>query len=213
MISVLTPSRGRPEALLTSIQSILETANNPDDVEILVAVDPDECYDSRLYPNTKIWVAPERYGYRGMNKYLNGLAELAQGDWLLNWNDDATMLTPGWDHILMALDSNVLVAGLQDNFPTDLTCFPAVNHRAVKALGEFCIDTPHVDTWWQDIGHLSGRFQAVAIHVHHDRFDLTGNNNDTTWQEGRSGLRSQEFYQAGVQTPLLAASVLLKDLP
>jgi hypothetical protein len=195
------------------VNSIRDTAKFPENIEIIVAIDPDEQYDTEKYPGTFFWSAPERYGYRGMNKYLNGLAELSKGDWLVNWNDDAIMLTEGWDEILMSLDPSVLIAGLQDNVPGDLVCFPAVRREAVKALGEFCVDTPHVDTWWQDIGRSSGRLQSVPIYVFHDRFDLTGGNNDATWQEGRSGLRSAEFYQSEIQGSLVAASRTIKELP
>lgn len=221
MISVLTPSRGRPQSLRTSADSIFATASRPDEIEFLVVLDPDEKFEGYKlafqdpHPSYKIriFLSPKRYGYRGMADYLNLLAESATGDWLLNWNDDATMLTEAWDDTLRAMDPNIMVAGLQDNYPGyGMVCFPAVRRVAVDLLGKFCEDTPHVDTWWQDIGTKSNTLEIVDVHVKHDRFDLTGGHMDTTWTEGRSGLRSNEFYGPRIQGLLQNAADKIQEL-
>ena len=77
MISVLMPSRGRPESAAASAESLFSLAANPDQVEILVALDPDDdgpYADLRLGPRACFWTAPERYGYMRLERYYNHLA-------------------------------------------------------------------------------------------------------------------------------------------
>ena len=41
-ISVLFPTRGRPEMALKSMQSMISTADDPDGIEFLIAIDDDD---------------------------------------------------------------------------------------------------------------------------------------------------------------------------
>lgn len=213
MISVLVPSRGRPESLRRSIRGLLDVADQRDAVQIVVGCDPDDAESQAAalaLPNpfngNATWVAPERYGYGRLYEYYNALAAIAAGGWLLLWNDDAFMTSTGWDTQIEALPETVLVADLHNAFSPGLCCFPAVRREAVAALGAFCIDTPHVDSWWQEIGRRSGTIRAISAHVHHDRADLTGGHNDATYQEGRAGLRNEEFFGPAVQSQINAAA-------
>jgi hypothetical protein len=214
VISVLLASRGRPESLRRSIRGLLDTADQRDEVQVLVACDPDDpaTYDAAVaLPNPSgvnyTWIAPERYGYSRLYEYYNALAEHASGEWLLNWNDDAFMTTTGWDLQITDLPPEVLVADLHNSFSPGLCCFPAVRWEAVAALGAFCIDTPHIDSWWQEISRRSGTIRAIPAHVHHDRADLTGGHDDATYREGREGLRNEEFYGPRTQSQIDAAVV------
>lgn len=195
MISVLLPTRQRPQMFETSVRSLMGAAHR--NFQLLVAVDPDDV--DTYAPELPKWVAPERYGYSNLNIYYNALAERATGDWLLLWNDDAIMDTLGWDQILMDLPPTTLIADLQSQHSPHLCCFPAVRKAAVRAVGGFSPHTPHCDTYWQDIGHATGSIQSVPIHVDHRRFDLSGTNNDQVWTDGQAGYRSNEYYGEYVQ--------------
>jgi hypothetical protein len=166
VITVLCPSRGNPALLYRSVQSLRSTATG--DLQVLAAIDPDEAAlyaAADAYPGTEFWIAPERYGYDRLHVYYQRLAPLAQGDWLLIWNDDATMMTLGWDAEIMALPREVFVADVRSpHYP--LCCFPAVRREAVEALGKFSTDTPHVDTFWGDIGVMAGVLQRVGVYAH-----------------------------------------------
>ncbi len=70
MISVLCPTRGRPERLAANIPSLRET--KADRLELLVAIDPDE--DAQDYRDYYPAVMPERYGYGELYRYYNALA-------------------------------------------------------------------------------------------------------------------------------------------
>ena len=100
-VSVLCPTRARPELLKASIESLDWRANNPGMVEYLLAVDPDDDLPELAHPKrTRVILAPTRFGYGRLECYYNMLAEQASGKWLFLWNDDALMQTYGWDSVI-----------------------------------------------------------------------------------------------------------------
>ena len=217
-ISVLMPSRDRPGSLVSSALSLLRNAERPDLVEILVAADPDDqvTADTARDMNLPCWIAPERYGYSRLNVYFNALCELSGKRWVLLWNDDARMLTGGWDRIITQSEvvdgRQIAVCDLWvDRHSPDLCTFPAVRRDAIEATGGvFSPHTCHCDTWWQDIGRATESIAPVPIKVEHQRADLTGQHNDRTYREGQAGYRSHEFYGAVVQGHMHSAITNLR---
>lgn len=215
-VSVLLPTRKRPESLRASVTSLRERATYPDLLDILVAVDPDDPESVEVAKELgieRIWVTDERYGYGQLHRYYNGLADAADGEWMLLWNDDAKMLTERWDEVLAALDDRVLVADLQSQHSPRLVCFPAVRRAAVEAVGGFSPHTPHCDTYWQQIGRETRRMVAIPVHVFHDRNDITGGHDDETWREGQAGYRQQEFFSPPIQTAIRQDAAKVRRLP
>src|SRR5262247_192752 len=103
MISILLPSRGRPQSLCSTINGLRDLADDPARIEVLVAADPDdqETVDAaRAVDADSVIVTQERYGYHRLHEYVNRLAAQAHGTWLLLWNDDAVMLTESWDTVV-----------------------------------------------------------------------------------------------------------------
>lgn len=216
-IAVLLPSRKRVASLIDSVASLANKALRWDQVEILVAADPDDPktaeYAEKL-PNTSCWIAPERYGYGRLNEYFNRLAATNRfAEWYLLWNDDARMETLAWDQILRDLPAQTLVADLQvDQHSPDLCTFPAVRGCAVWAIGDFSPVTCHCDTWWQDIGRMLEAITPVPIKVDHQRFDLSGKHGDQTWIDGQAQYRSQEYYGPVVQQALFEAAMKIREV-
>lgn len=240
MISVLLPSRGRPASLRRAIESLLDKSANQalrvsagwegmpealpaplppviDPPQILVAADPDDpaTRDVAEQLGAQVVVAPRRYGYAELHRYFNLLAEQADGEWLLLFNDDAVMWTRDWDRTILDLPAEVMVADLRSQLSPAFCCFPAVRRAALDVTGGvYSPHTPHVDSWWQDIGRRSGTIRPVDVVVHHDRFDLTGNHNDATYAEGRAGpgLRDAEYFSPAVQAEVDAAAARVRGL-
>jgi hypothetical protein len=107
-ISILLPTRGRSDALMSSIKSLYDLADDFSSIELLFGVDNDDLVGlENMLHNVIPWIEKnsvkhkivifERFGYHNLHKYVNGLAENSQGSWLFFWNDDAVMKTPGWD--------------------------------------------------------------------------------------------------------------------
>lgn len=191
--------------------SLLDLAANSRHVEVLVAADPDDpaTADIARTLGAVVVEAPQRYGYGRLHEYFNLLAAAASGDWLLLWNDDAVMASSAWEQLATNPPDGAVVADLQSQLSPQFCCFPAVHRDAVDATGGvYSPHTPHVDSWWQDIGRAAGLIRPVPVVVHHDRFDLTGNHNDTTYAEGRAGpgLRHVEYFTPQMQALIAEAA-------
>ena len=178
------PSRGRPESAARAIASLRDNATSPADISYLVALDPDDAADyGPLYgaDDLTIWTAPRRYGYQGIHHYWNHLATLATGDWLMIWNDDYLMQTPGWDGIVHAQQPGVLWP--YANHAPQCNLAPTWPRSWTEAIGHVSC-TVQTDTWMEQTAALIGRIWHVPIQIIHDRADVTGNHNDATADEG-----------------------------
>jgi len=192
LISVLLPSRGRPKALAESIDGLLDLADRPGAVQVLIAADPDDA-DTRTVDlpwQASVWTAPERYGYPRLHEYVNRLAEQADGDWLMLWNDDARILTEGWDTVVHEQQPGVLWPHSND-IPTCNT-FPIWPKAWTDALGHVSL-SPHCDSWIQYLGQALNRHECVDVEILHDRADLTGGHDDQTRAESLAGYRTADY--------------------
>lgn len=163
MISVLCPSRGHPDLLARTVDSLRNRAISPP--QILVAADdddPDTIFTAREL-GVGIYIR-ERTGYDKLHVYYQDLARLATGDWLMVWGDDCIMMSNCWDEKIEALPPEILVADLMSTH-SPLCCFPAVRRLAVDAIGMFCTDNPHCDTFWGDIGTAARVIARVDVFV------------------------------------------------
>lgn len=197
VISVVMASRRRSRMLTTSVQSLRSTADRPSLLEIFVAYDPDDIETgiTAVELGCHVWQAPERYGYAMGAHYYAALMNETHGEWILpSWGDDGIMLTQGWDSIVRAQQKpSVLYTTGGDRWGNN--CFPIVHCDVFYATKRFC-DLPAIDTWYDEVGKLAGIWvnPLPPVEVMQDRYDLTGNNRDETYVEGRSGYRSKDFY-------------------
>ena len=191
-ITVLLPTRGRTQALETSLQSLISRADLPQHIEILLAFDRDDTASSDYFQDQ---IAPwlteqgarftaysyDRLGYIRLNEYINSLCQFAQGKWLFFWGDDAIMESQGWDQeIRSCRDFRVLRIPTHNQHPYAI--FPIVPRAWFELFGYF---SPHQlnDTWVSQVGYMMDLIQNIPVTVTHDRFDITGNNNDATYQD------------------------------
>ena len=169
LVSVLCPTRRRPREFQSSISSLVRLADDPERVEILAAIDPDDAsyWDWVLPPGVRVWTAPQRYGYRHLNEYYNALARQATGHWQMLWNDDALMVTPGWDSVIAERSEDVL---LWPFVPEEegMNCFPIWPASWPALMGHVSLDTFN-DRWMIDIAERTGRHRHVEITVSHQR--------------------------------------------
>ena len=191
-ISILLATRGRTEMLKKSLASLVDLASDPNNLEILLAFDNDDektfewVQDNILsdLDNKNIsysCMGFERLGYIRLNEYYNKLALEAEGDWLFFWGDDAIMETKNWDQEIIAHTGKFRVLRVLTHNSHPLAIFPIVCRQWVELFGYF---SPHQlnDNWVSQVAYLSDIMQNIAVNVEHDRFDLTGNNNDENFQ-------------------------------
>ncbi len=224
-ISVLIPTRQRVRLLAGAIDSVFALAGSPERIEVLLRVDDDDAQTQTyageigsVYP-VKCLVAPRGDGYRAAHTWINDLCAAAIGDWLFVFNDDARILTPGWDDVVRAIRKETL--GVEDDV---LLVIPRVYHRphshefflvrrkVYEVLGHLALD-PHVDTWIITIMVMLQR--AFTCHV--DLCHYTDRMADAVAQERRVGgvetmraLRSPAFVEAKL-ADLAKLLVYMKD--
>ena len=197
-ISVLLPTRGRTEALMNSIASLLDRASDPDQIEILLAMDRDDQatiqYANEVimnrWPNNIHIYLMEPLGYANLNMYYNTLAGLAWGYWLLVWNDDTLMTADGWDLIVDGYRSHPmpLLRMPCKDFEHPFALFPIIKKEWYQVCGILSYYR-HVDRFLYNISRniCGGILTDIPITVIHDRADITGNNRDQTFQSSYDG--------------------------
>jgi hypothetical protein len=182
-VSVLLPSRRRETLLRESLASLAATAARPERVEVLVAADSDD-HETHGFtiatPLTgRVLVTPQRWGRGSLHEYYNWLAPYAAGHWLLIFNDDAVMETPGWDEILCTQEPGIVT--VDSNHGDHM--FVAVPAAWAEAAG-FLSPTPDIDNFLFDVGQRAGCLRRPALRVFHSPFYVTGANDDDTYREG-----------------------------
>ena len=114
LVSFLIPSRGRPQSLLATLESIISTYSYTHPAEILIAFDEDDAESLNLIETIllkftdlkneergnvlqiKIFTV-ERMGYHQLHEYYNFLVDKARGHLCWLFNDDAVIIGDKWD--------------------------------------------------------------------------------------------------------------------
>lgn len=195
-VSVLVPTRGRVNALMTAIRSLLDNFSNENSIEILLRFDDDdldtvEKVKKQIGGEERIhFCVGHKYGYTGIHLYMNELSASARGDWLMLFNDDAIMETKNWDKEIEKYNGQIVfIDTIRHNMQ-----FPIIPRKVFNILGHFSLST-HCDTWIYDIGEMLKIIVPSTISILHDRADLTGSNRDATYEA------SQKQYQTDYRNP------------
>lgn len=166
MISLLCPTRGRPDRAVQFLQSVLDTQDN--DNEIIFGLQND---DPKLaeYPveitSRAIYFDPVCTVF-----YWNKMAQLAKGDMLTLIADDVIMRTKGWDTMFSnaakQYEDDIYLITTQDGrsvgqSPNHLpTPHPTISRKWFETLGYFTFPGLfhyYADTWNASIARKLNR--------------------------------------------------------
>lgn len=190
-LSVLLPTRKRTDILKRSLISLAEKAADPGRIEMLLAFDEDDtessdwCIENVLPELDDYEVSYDlqqfpRLGYIRLNEYVNSLAQTAAGKWLMFWGDDAVMKTQDWDQRILDVDEfKVLRIPTHNQHPYAI--FPIVPRKWIELLG-YMSAHQLTDSTVSQMGYMLDIVKNIDVEVIHDRFDITGNNKDETWE-------------------------------
>ena len=192
-ITVLLPTRGRPEVLEKSVQSLIDRASSPKDIEIMFGVDED---DNETTDYVKAKIAPylqnagvearanifKPIGYENLHNYVNTLAGNGTGEWLFFWNDDGLMVTEGWDEVIDSYTGQFKLLAPKDNHNGHpYAIFPVVPRDWYILIGHLSQNAQN-DAWLSHIAYMLDIFERIDVEFVHDRADITGNNDDETFK-------------------------------
>ena len=192
-ITVLLPTRDRPEVLETSLQSLIDRASNPKEIEIMLGIDED---DQATIDYVKEKIAPylqeagvearanifKPLGYENLHNYINTLAGNGQGEWLFFWNDDGIMVTEGWDEVIDSYTGQFKLLAPKDNHNGHpYAIFPVVPRDWYILIGHLSQNAQN-DAWLSHIAYMLDIFERIDVEFVHDRADITGNNDDETFK-------------------------------
>jgi hypothetical protein len=182
LISLLLPSRGRPEGMQRMWRTALERALFPRQVEAIVYVDDDDpragFYEAlgKSMCQLRMIRGPRQV----LSECWNDCFKLAGGEILMHCGDDITFETDGWDQIVRdafeAVPDKILFAfgdDLSTNFP-DLGTHGFVHRRWVEIVGYFVpplFSSDWNDVWLTDVAKMVKRMhplpQLVTEHHHY----------------------------------------------
>ena len=192
-ISILLPTRGRREALVKSLNSLLDTASDPTRLEFLLGIDEDdegckEFIEEQIAPiMQKAGVECKAnifkpLGYENLHTYVNTLASNANGEWLMFWNDDGIMLTDKWDDVIESYTGQFKLLAPKDNHDGHpYAIFPIVPMDWFKLMDHLSINAQN-EAWLSHIAYMLDIFERIDVEFLHDRADITGNNDDETFR-------------------------------
>lgn len=192
-ITVLLPTRGRQEPLRQCLETLISRARYPENLEIMLAFDDDD-RDSIDYFNHAVvpyledtgvsYTAMEypRYGYNQLHRYINSLTKHSSGKWIVFWNDDAVMHTQHWDTVIHQYENDFVLLRAETNHGHPYAIFPIFPREWADVIGHVS-QHPLNDAWLSQIGWLLDIVVTVPIYIEHERHDLTGKNQDATYNE------------------------------
>lgn len=182
LISVLLPSRGRPEMFARMYHSLVATATYPRQIEVVVYLDSDDLTKLEYPDETHVTIWYRGGGRCLLSETWNHCYAHAQGEILMHCGDDVTFNTPGWDvrvreEFAKLPDRIGLVYAddLSTNFP-DLATHGFLHRRWVEAVGYFLpplFSSDWNDVWISEVAKNVGRavpMGDVVIEHHHYTF-------------------------------------------
>lgn len=192
-ISVMLPTRGRPQSLERSLKTLLDRADHVDRLEVLLGIDRDDQPTIDYCLGTiRPWLESigcqykflqfDRQGYARLHVYINELSAHARGDWLFFYNDDAAMETEHWDQIVMDHGQEFCLLRAETNHEHPYAIFPIVPREWIEITGHFSQHQLN-DAWVSQIGWMLDIVKTIPVMITHERFDLTGENQDTTFED------------------------------
>ena len=191
-LAILLPTRGRDGMLERSVKSLIELADIPIRIQIMLGFDNDDTVGTKYFvEELQPWLDQHKInytaimfkplGYIRLNEYVNELARKSDARWLVFWNDDAVMETQSWDTKIMDWEGQFKLLAFHTHNDHPYSIFPIVPRKWLDLLGYL---SPHQisDAWLSQQAYMLDIWERIDVDVLHDRHDLTGNNNDATFQ-------------------------------
>tara|TARA_R110002153_G_scaffold29711_13_gene91192 strand:+ start:15715 stop:16392 length:678 start_codon:yes stop_codon:yes gene_type:complete len=153
MISICTPSRGRPEKCAQMIESMQDTRTSLNELEFNIYLnfdDPTLPKYRELIPSQHLTIGSPYYSNHGWNM----MAQKASGHLLFMQGDAEIMITKGWDEI--AEDE-------ADNFPKRIAVLVPNDGRGKGGAPHFIVTRQ----WYELLGYMTN---PIFLHWYVDTY-------------------------------------------
>lgn len=224
IISLLTPSRGRPKSFHEMVESAYSTASHPAGIEVVARLDDDDPERASYQPFVPVLVGPRTT----LSSYWNECAAQASGEILMQCADDIRFRTYGWDELVIEAfedyaDHIVYVYGRDGIADQRMATHGFMHRRWYEALGYFTwpeFSSDYGDLWNHTIAERLDRLHYIEevytehLHpavdkgpmdqTHRERLQRDqGGVNEQIWAEAQPSLNQAVAVLAGLlQTPL-----------
>lgn len=157
-ISFILPTRLRLSMVNRLLNSIKETACNPESLEVVLYIDEDDLESQRI--SFEGLILNKIIGQREyMGRMTNICYKATHGRFVMLMNDDVVFRTPGWDIRIQEAfqtfkDTIALVYGNDLYQRGGVGTFPVLSQTACQVMGGICPDEykcSHIDTHLYDI--------------------------------------------------------------
>jgi hypothetical protein len=214
-ISIIHPSKGRPEIAYRTIQKWLAYADM--DVEYILSVDTEDVYwyfagGEYFIMNKKIKMIHNKN--KSAIEAINKAAEIVTGDLFIVVSDDFTC-SRNWCSKLLRLvgDRTDFIVKTRDGIQKTLITLPIMDRKYYNRFGyiyhpEFL--HMHCDEEMTIVAHMLGRVIDIDMtfeHMHYSvgksRKDAINERNDSTWAHGQATLDRHALNNFGIENPLV----------
>lgn len=175
LISLLLPTRGRPESFYDMVETARRHATYPRAVEIIAYVDQDDPeYDRYMDMREAVYMICD--GRRLLSECWNECYARATGELLMHCGDDVRFRTEGWDEVVRQAfrryDDRILFAYGDDLGPNGhvFGTHGFVHRRWVEALDYFVpplFSSDWNDVWLNEVAVNIGRHELLPIVTEH----------------------------------------------
>lgn len=181
-ISLLLPTRQRPNQLSRMVNSVIDTARHPELVEIVAYVDRDDpSYDGVEFDIDHTWVRGPRShdGLVNLSVMWNHCYASCEGDIVMHCGDDIVFRTPDWDVIVReafdAVPDKVLFAFGQDGYQdgNNFGTHGFIHRKWVETVGYLfppLFVSDYNDAFLNDVAKLIDRHREIPIYTEHMHF-------------------------------------------
>lgn len=185
-MSIIIPSRDRPQCLVRAIDSLRQTqgAHTPEIVVVLDEPDVESQLAMAQRDDVRVVVVGSEYLGRPQDKYNIGLAH-ATGDWIVAFADDCTMDNEGWIDAMLQAGTPGGFCGLYDHVhPMWAFCtLVSASREYINRVMHGKLGLPWYHVWWadfewSDIAKRHGVYvvpEAVSFTHHHAIFGAAQN--------------------------------------
>ena len=195
-ISLLCPTRARPREMSRMWHSAIETAKNPENIEVVFYLDNDDITGMaglRLAAQKHAAQVRSVIGSRIiLSQCWNAACEIARGNILMHCGDDIIFRSKHWDSIVIEKmntydDQIAFVYGRDGIADDDFGTHGFISRSWVEAVGYFVppiFSSDYNDTWLNEVADkIERKIFTPEIYTEHMHFRAGKSARDETYRE------------------------------